>query len=1106
MPILHFALSLLLLLVSRLSPSQQFDFSQSSTTGEDIHAIRFAPPKLILASLDLLFSPSSGRPRPLLARPPHTLSSQVVWLLTITSGDIELNPGPFRKYKHPCGVCSGPVKSNQKGIYCDICNSWLHARCIGLSNTEYSLLQDSPDTWACRRCLCEALPYHDIPTLTPPASPALDPPRPPPGPSPNSSQVSILLTNCRSVYHKLDELRTLTLQHHPHVICLCETWLDHSIADTELFLPNYSLIRRDRNRHGGGIALYIHSSLGFKILSSHPVIELLIIDLSLNNRRLTCALFYRPPSSDVSVLQQLEDTLDSLPPGKCKSLLLLGDFNIDASLIANNQLLSSIQAKHDLSQVVSLPTRSTMSTSSTIDHIYISSHLPQSHSILSPLSSSDHSCILLSLPSLKFPQITSPRRVMWLYQRADFEHANSSLESYQFNPSSSTPIDDTWKEWYSTFMNTMSSSIPTRVIKRPNGLPYLTSNLVRLIRLKHRSFKAAKQLATEAAWSKYRRLRNNVTAALKAARSRFLNSLTSNINSPQDFWKKFHKLSPKTSRIPVNLSLDTCSESSSTGKANLLNRFFASCFSKASSTKFLLEASQNQPTFTSICTNEDEVHKLLSHQKINTATGPDGISGRMLRATAPSIAKTLSKIFNISLTQGKIPTAWKALNINPIPKSKDISQCSNYRPISLLSLPSKILERIIHTRISGFLYDHNLLSRIQFGFRSRSSTQEALLSVTNTWYSMLSKHKQVAAVFLDVKKAFDSVPHYQLIRALHSIGIQGPLLNWLRDYLTSRSQQVILDGVASNPIPVTSGVPQGSILGPLLFNIFMNSISSVPISSTTHLILYADDILLFKPIDNTHDETVFQHDIQKISSWIRRLGLTPNHLKTQYLPITRSTKTLPLRLSLDGHTITPSTSVKYLGVTISANLSWSEHIHKISITAKQLTGRLHRCFRDAPPHLRHCIYQTTILPKLDYCSAIWDPHLIKDKNKLEGIQKFAGRVITKNWLSDYQSICSKLNLKPLHIRRHIQKLKLCHKILSNSSCIDSTHFTPHPHPSPRSSNSFQLFRPHASTRQQQASFFFEVIPHWNALPEDIVDAPSINSFKTRLNRFYTLLR
>ena len=155
---------------------------------------------------------------------------------------------------------------------------------------------------------------------------------------------------------------------------------------------------------------------------------------------------------------------------------------------------------------------------------------------------------------------------------------------------------------------------------------------------------------------------------------------------------------------------------------------------------------------------------------------------------------------------------------------------------------------------------------------------------------MLVNHSKIAAVFLDVKKAFDSVPHSHLIKALHSIGIQGSLLNWFRDYLTLRSQRVVLDGKVSSPVPVTSGVPQGSILGPLMFNIFMNSVAQTPLSCNCHLVLYADNILLFKPIDNQYDLQAFQNDLQLITDWIQQHGLNPNHQKKQLLIISRSRK------------------------------------------------------------------------------------------------------------------------------------------------------------------------------------------------------------------------
>jgi len=345
------------------------------------------------------------------------------------------------------------------------------------------------------------------------------------------------------------------------------------------------------------------------VLLHHQHIELLVLELTLNNCNLLCALLYRPPSSDPTVLSHLEDTLDAFPPNKINTMVLLGDFNIDLTTHTNDPQLVSLQAKHGLTQIISSPTRTMQSSATIIDHVYVSEHLIHSHSIMSPLSSSDHSCVLLSLLNRRVLPTKPCQRKVWLYQRADFDGANDTLIDSPFEPSSSNSVDSVWDEWYQTYMRVMNDAIPTRRIKRINNLPYLTSHLQKLIRKKHCLYKAAKQLSTSSAWSRYRSLRNHVTSTLRSAKSRFYQSLSNKINSPREFWKNFHKLAPKTSRIAVDLHLDNHIESTSLGKANLLNHFFVSCFTKATLTVPSSIVSQDKPTLTSITVKEDKVYQ-----------------------------------------------------------------------------------------------------------------------------------------------------------------------------------------------------------------------------------------------------------------------------------------------------------------------------------------------------------------------------------------------------------------------------------------------------------------------------------------------------------------
>ena len=273
--------------------------------------------------------------------------------------------------------------------------------------------------------------------------------------------------------------------------------------------------------------------------------------------------------------------------------------------------------------------------------------------------------------------------------------------------------------------------------------------------------------------------------------AQYLENLSTTIRSPRDFWASYHKLSPKNQWISTDLKYNSFTASTSANKANLL-QFFNSCFTSPTtppSTNFLQSLVNNSgPVLSNVSCSQSEVLELLSSYKLKTASGPDGVSSRMLHETARTISPVLTDLFNLSLKQAKVPDSWKISNVTPIFKSGDPSSVANYRPISLLPLTSKILERIIHCRLMKFLLSNHLLSSCQYGFRPRSSTQEALLSVTNDWHLMLSKNHQVASIFFDVKKAFDSAPHDKLILSLARTGISGPLLQWFLDYLTNRQQ------------------------------------------------------------------------------------------------------------------------------------------------------------------------------------------------------------------------------------------------------------------------------------------------------------------------------
>lgn len=479
----------------------------------------------------------------------------------------------------------------------------------------------------------------------------------------------------------------------------------------------------------------------------------------------------------------------------------------------------------------------------------------------------------------------------------------------------------------------------------------------------------------------------------------------------------------------------------------------------------------------------------------------------MLKKTASSIYPVLTNLFNHSIQSGQVPTAWKCSSVVPIPKGiEDLSSPKNYRPISLLSIISKILERLIHSKVLKHLQDSNILSNSQWGFSAGKSTVGALLAATNDWLDILERGMDIGAVFFDITKAFDSVPHRLLIKKLHDSGLNEYLLKWIVSYLTDRKQSVVLDGVSSDSTHALSGVPQGSVLGPLLFLVYINGVCNLPFEPSTKLVLYADDILMYRPLSSLADFNHLQNDIDILDEWTENQCLTFNPKKCKAMVLSRKRNTvLPTNpLLLKGQALEFVDSIKYLGLTISSDLSWSRHIEQISSKARKLVGMLFRQFYNyTDKQTIKTLYLSIVRPHLEYACQVWDPYLEKDKNTLEKVQKFACKVCCKSWDAEYENLLEELHLPTLETRRTHLKLCTFYNFVHSHSVPPFTinYRSPNDY-SIRSHHNLAITQPYAHTNQYLHSFFPSTVSLWNKLSQETVNATSIHSFKNAITSHF----
>ncbi|MCG7868954.1 MAG: reverse transcriptase family protein, partial [Candidatus Thiodiazotropha taylori] len=488
------------------------------------------------------------------------------------------------------------------------------------------------------------------------------------------------------------------------------------------------------------------------------------------------------------------------------------------------------------------------------------------------------------------------------------------------------------------------------------------------------------------------------------------------------------------------------------------------------------------------------VQKLLEGLNPHKASGPDEISARFLKEMAPSIAPALTLIFQASYDQGTVPLDWKGAFVTPLYKKGDKSKAANYRPVSLTSICSKTMEHIIHSHLMKYLDSHHILCDQQHGFRKRRSCETQLITTVHDLASGLDKRKQIDAILLDFSKAFDKVAHQRLAIKLHHYGVRNKTLAWIKSFLADRYQRVVLDGKTSSSSPVTSGVPQGTVLGPLLFLIYINDLPS-RVSSTARL--FADDCLLYREISSQEDAASLQEDLDHLQEWERDWQMLFNPDKCEHIRITNKRKIVQTSYNIHGHVLKETTKAKYLGVTIDSKLTWNSHVDVVTKRANQTISFLQRNLSSCPKDIKATSYKSLVRPQVEYAATVWDPPTKTSINKVEAVQRRAARFCQSDYrrTSSVTSMLQNLGWEDLSSRREQSKSIMMYRIVNHLVDIPAEKYLIHIGTSTRG-HEIRFLVPYCHVVAFKSSFFPSTIRLWNSLPVSVVTAPSLDAFKS----------
>ena len=873
----------------------------------------------------------------------------------------------------------------------------------------------------------------------------------------------------------------------------------------EFAIQGYNLLSSERlRRAGGGVLLYIKSCLHPLVVSKHETdnINVIFVQLNRHSQKVVIGLVYRPPAQTNTIDEELYEQI--LEISSQNESVIFGDFNIPVTswggsltIHSGHTLYSNLQ-ESALYQHVDHPTRG----ENILDLIFTTNeNLVSNVNVGSEFSSSDHRAITFSINISKTSEVESKEKVLD-YRKADFRKLKRILTNTDWNViSESNDINVAWHEFTGKLNLAILSSIPMRYRRSFQNIKpkWWTREIKDSLAAKKRAYEKHIETQNEDDKRDHDRIRRNTKKLIKQSKKNFeVRIAEMSKSNPKEFYSYVKRKKVMTSTIgPLEMENGEHTENE-VSMADTLNNFFASVFTVENTQNQPIPKTQNKGTcLSSLTFQECDILLAINNMKINKAPGPDKISPRILKEAKNEIVKPLSILFNKSLLTGNVPCEWKLANVTPIFKKGSKSQPGNYRPISLTSVAGKLMESIIRDKIVKFLEENDIIKDSQHGFRNKRSCLSNLLDFYNSVFKMYDNTRAVDVVYLDFQKAFDKVPHKRLISKVKAHGITGHLSNWIENWLSNRKQRVVINGNSSDWTSVNSGVPQGSVLGPILFLIYINDIDE---GITCRISKFADDTKITNIASTESQRQLIQNDLNTLTEWSKTWQINFNLDKCHVLHIGNNNP--HKSYVMNDFQLTSVDKEKDLGVIISKDLKPNNQIIEVVKTANKLVGFIGRTFSFKSEKVILTLFNSLVRPHLEYCVQFWSPYYKKDIDKLEKIQRRVTKMIPRLRNKSYENRLKELNLFPLTKRRIRGDLIEVFKIFNGfTNVVPENLFTLDRSSSTRN-NGFKISRKRFVTNEAKYFFTNRVVNVWNGLPSDVVNSNTIESFKNRLDKYF----